>query len=84
MPVRPILRMGHPILRQVAAPLPEAAFGSAALMALITDMVDTLAEAGGIGLAAPQIGVSVRVAILQFRGDPRAMATSSPCHSRCS
>ena len=70
MPVRPILRMGHQLLRQVAAPLPETAFGSAALMALITDMVDTLAEAGGIGLAAPQIGVSVRVAILQFRGGP--------------
>lgn len=78
MAVRPILRMGHPTLREVAKPLPVTDFGSRALQDLIQDLVDTLADAGGIGLAAPQIGVSVRVAILQFRGGPTRYGLLEP------
>ena len=59
--VREVLRMGAPVLAQAALPVPEHLFGTEKLRALAADLWDTLAERGGIGLAAPQIGVSLRV-----------------------
>ncbi|TAD90473.1 MAG: peptide deformylase [Alphaproteobacteria bacterium] len=61
MVARRILRAGHPVLRQVAAPVIDPT--DPAIAALVQDMRDSLAEVGGIGLAAPQIGVSLRVVI---------------------
>jgi peptide deformylase len=66
--VRRILRMGHPLLRRVARPLTEDEIGGNALGALFDDMVDTLGDYGGIGLAAPQIGESIRLAIIRIDG----------------
>ena len=63
MAVRPVLRMGHPILRQTAAPVGR--FGTRELAALIEDMDDTMRALSGAGLAAPQIGVSLRVVIFE-------------------
>jgi peptide deformylase len=60
--------MGHPLLREVAAPLLLEQIGSAPLRQLLDDMVDTLHDYGGIGLAAPQIGESVRLAIVEIPG----------------
>ncbi len=68
MAVRPVLRMGHPLLRQVAAP---AVVGSPELSALVADMDDTMRELSGAGLAAPQIGVSLRVVIFEMKDNPR-------------
>ncbi len=68
MAVRPVLRMGHPLLRQVAAP---AVVGSPELSALVADMDDTMRELSGAGLAAPQIGVSARVVIFEMKDNPR-------------
>ena len=62
--------MGHPTLRQVARPVAVQDIGSASLAHLIDDMVDTLHDYGGIGLAAPQIGESVRLAIIEIAGGP--------------
>jgi peptide deformylase len=59
--IRPILRMGDPRLFQVAAAVER--FGDPQLDALIADMFDTMHAANGAGLAAPQIGVSLRVVI---------------------
>lgn len=59
--------MGHPTLRRVAQEVPVADLASARLRDLIADLVETLHDAGGIGLAAPQIGASVRVAIVEIR-----------------
>lgn len=71
MAVREILRMGHPLLRQPAREVTALEQGDPDLQTLIEDMVDTLeATGGGIGLAAPQIGVSLRVAIIQVPGGP--------------
>jgi peptide deformylase len=70
MSVRRILRMGHPLLRQVARPLAPAELGGEDLQRLIGDMVDTLHDYGGIGLAAPQIGEAVRVAVIEIAGGP--------------
>jgi len=68
MAVKPVLRLGHPVLRKVATPYPVALIGSSDFAALIDDMTDTLAAQGGIGLAAPQIGVSERIAIIDIAG----------------
>lgn len=69
MAVRPVLKMGHPLLRQVAAPV--SAFGSAELRELLADMEETMRALSGAGIAAPQIGVSLRVVIFEVRENPR-------------
>jgi peptide deformylase len=66
--VRPILRHGDPLLRQPAAPVP--AF-TAELDALVEDMADTMYAAPGVGLAAPQIGVGLRVFVIDVSLDRR-------------
>lgn len=69
MAVREILRMGHPTLLQVAQPVAE--FNTPELDALIGDMLDTMAAYNGAGLAAPQIGVGLRVVIFGVEANPR-------------
>jgi peptide deformylase len=68
--VRTILRMGDPRLREAARALTDAERTTAELSALVDDLVDTLDAAGGVGLAAPQIGVPLRVAIIRLNGGP--------------
>lgn len=70
MAVKPILRMGHPVLRVPAAPYPVSEFDTPEFAALIQDLRDTLVDAGGIGLAAPQIGVSYQVVIVDIPAGP--------------
>lgn len=65
--IREILRMGDPRLLRVAEPVRE--FGTPGLRALVADMFDTMQAANGAGLAAPQIGVSLRVVIFGY-ADP--------------
>ncbi len=62
--IRPILRMGDPRLLQVSQPVAE--FNTPALDALVADMFETMHAADGAGLAAPQIGVLLRVVIFGF------------------
>lgn len=66
MAVLPILRMGHPVLAGVAAPVADPA--DPALDRLFGDMADTLDSSGGVGLAAPQIGVPLRVVLVRPPG----------------
>lgn len=61
MTVREILKMGDPRLLRVAAPVTQ--FDTDQLHLLITDMLDTMLEANGAGLAAPQIGVDLQLVI---------------------
>ena len=70
MAVRKVINMGHPTLRQVAAPVPSDFLGTEACQRLIADMVETLHEYGGIGLAAPQINEPIRLAIIEIPGGP--------------
>ena len=69
MTVRTILRMGDPCLLQPAQPVTDFANGE--LGALIEDMQDTMQAAGGVGLAAPQIGVGLQVVIFGFERSVR-------------
>ena len=67
--IREVLRMGDPRLLEVAKPV--EAFGTPELLALITDLRDTMAHLDGAGLAAPQIGVGLRVVIFGVQSNPR-------------
>ncbi len=69
MTVREILKMGDPRLLRVAEPVRE--FGTPAMEALIADMFDTMHDANGAGLAAPQIGVNLQLVIYGFKSNPR-------------
>ena len=64
MAVHEILKMGDPRLLRVAQPVAE--FGTPGLKALIADMFETMAAANGAGLAAPQIGVDLRLVIFGY------------------
>jgi len=69
MAVIETLKMGHPLLNQVARPVEH--FNTQELDALIQDMLDTMEALNGAGLAAPQIGVSLRVVIFGVEANPR-------------
>jgi peptide deformylase len=66
-----ILKMGDPRLLRIAPPVPTAMLGSAELDALIADMFETMHDAGGVGLAAPQIGVDLQLVIFGFDRNER-------------
>lgn len=70
MPVRRILRMGHPNLRKPARELDLDVLGSDWFERLVTDMQDTLKDYGGVGLAAPQINEPWRLAIIEIGQTP--------------
>jgi peptide deformylase len=69
MAIREVLKMGDPRLLAVAAPVAE--FGSPELENLLADMQDTMKNLNGAGLAAPQIGVGLRVVIFGFEHNRR-------------
>jgi peptide deformylase len=72
--LRPIVRYGEPVLHQPAAPV-EAITPD--ILALIDDMVETMYAAPGIGLAAPQVGVPLRIFVvdLSVGRDPNGLIT---------
>jgi peptide deformylase len=69
MAERTVLQLGDPRLRQMS--LPVTRFGTAELWALIADLRNTMAARDGAGLAAPQIGVPLRVVIFGITHNPR-------------
>ena len=69
MAIREVLKMGDPRLLAVSEPV--RAFGTPELENLLADMRDTMIEYDGAGLAAPQIGVGLRVVIFGFEHNPR-------------
>jgi len=74
MAVKRVLKMGNPLLLKIAEPVAD--FDTPKLHALIQDMLDTMEEMKGAGIAAPQIGVSQRVVIFgqsteDTSGNPR-------------
>jgi peptide deformylase len=79
MAIRKVARMGHPVLRVKARDLTLAEIQSAEFERLLGDMVETMREYGGIGLAAPQIHESIAVAIIDYEdeGAEKAEALTS-------
>lgn len=78
MAVKPVLRMGHPLLREVAAPLEPSEILSEQTKQLINDMEETMKVEGGIGIAAPQIGVSVQATIIELPEESERYGTLGP------
>jgi peptide deformylase len=69
--IYPIVKFGDPVLETKAAPITEF---DAALRKLLDDMFESMYAAHGVGLAAPQIGISKRIAVIDvtFKEDPKA------------
>ncbi|MBI3873367.1 MAG: peptide deformylase [candidate division Zixibacteria bacterium] len=70
MAILKVAKLGHPILRQVAAPIPPDQITGPDIQRLIADMFETMEEYGGVGLAAPQVHQSVRLLITEDIPDP--------------
>ena len=64
MSILKVARMGHPILRERARRVEPAEIKSPAFQKLVDDMIETMREYDGIGLAAPQVHEGVRLAII--------------------
>jgi peptide deformylase len=65
MATLPILCLGHPALRTVARGLSSDEIGAPAFQTLVDDMIETMRAAVGVGLAAPQVGVSVQLFVYE-------------------
>ena len=84
MAILKVARMGHPVLRGKARALDKHEIRSAGVQKLIDDMLDTMAEYHGVGLAAPQVheGLRIFVAALDAKedgeGDDEALAIINP------
>jgi peptide deformylase len=64
-----IVQAGEPVLRQIARPLGADEIGSSRTQELIAHMLETLRDAPGVGLAAPQIGEPLQLAIVEDRAE---------------
>jgi peptide deformylase len=67
MSILKIARMGHPVLRGIAAPIADPT--APAVKALVADMIETLVDIGGAGLAAPQVHVASRLVIFKVAAE---------------
>jgi len=67
--ILPVLRMGDPRLLRVARPVER--FGTDELHGLVQDLLDTMAARNGAGIAAPQVGVDLRVVVFGVDSNPR-------------
>jgi peptide deformylase len=77
MSILKVARMGHPVLRERARPVDKADFRSPLFQKFVDDMIDTMGEYHGVGLAAPQVheGVRLFVALLAEEPDAKTVAT---------
>lgn len=69
MTIRKIARMGHPVLRKPARALTLKEISSPEIQRLIQDMMETMHDAGGIGLAAPQVHEALQLALIEIKVD---------------
>ena len=71
MTVREILHVGNPLLRERSREVARDELRSADVQQLIDDLIDTMHDANGAGIAAPQIGDLVRIVTIEVRHNPR-------------
>jgi peptide deformylase len=71
MAILKVARLGHPVLRQQTADFSRGELSSAPVQKLIDDMIVTMKEYEGVGLAADQVHVSKQVAVLEVAENPR-------------
>ena len=68
MSILKVSRLGHPVLREQSRNVSAAALASPAIQTLIDNMVETMVEYYGVGLAAPQVHESLSLAVIESRG----------------
>ena len=71
MPVREILHVGDPRLRERSREVTREELAAPEVQQLIDDLIDTMRAAGGAGIAAPQVGELVRIATIEVNDNPR-------------
>jgi len=71
MAILKVARLGHPVLREKARPVPLGEIRSAGIQQLIDDMVETMREYDGAGLAATQVHQPVQIAVIEVDANPR-------------
>ena len=69
--IRKIAQLGEPVLRRVARPLSVEELASPAIQTLIDDMIETMHDADGAGLAAPQVYESIQLCVIELDENPR-------------
>ncbi|MET0791796.1 MAG: peptide deformylase [Polyangiaceae bacterium] len=71
MAIRKIAQMGEPVLRRRADPIDPTEIGSPFIQTLIDDMIETMHDADGAGLAAPQVYESKQLCVIEVDQNPR-------------
>lgn len=69
--IRDIVQYGHPVLRLKCRPVTEI---DDRLIQLVADMLETMVDANGVGLAAPQVGEDIRLAVIDVSHDPECIS----------
>jgi peptide deformylase len=82
MATLPIVQVGDPVLRQQARPLSLEELASPRIQQLILDMRDTMRAAPGVGLAAPQIGESIQLVVIEDAPQYHAKLTAEELAAR--
>jgi len=72
MTILNVARLGNPVIRKPAEAIPKEAITTPEIQRLIDDMVDTMHEHEGVGIAAPQVHVSKQVAVIEAKTDARS------------
>ena len=71
MAILKVARLGHPVIRAQAAPVPKDTITSPEVQRLIDDMIETMREYDGVGIAAPQVHVSRQLAVIEVTQNRR-------------
>src|SRR3954471_9005846 len=71
MAIRKIAQIGHPVLRQVARQVSREELASPAMQTFIDDLVETMHDADGAGLAANQVYEPIQICAIEVRDNPR-------------
>ncbi|MBI3321531.1 MAG: peptide deformylase [Candidatus Omnitrophica bacterium] len=71
MAILKVARLGHPVIRTTAEAVPKEGIASASMQRFIDDMIETMRDYDGVGLAAPQVHVSKQIAVIEVTGNRR-------------
>jgi peptide deformylase len=78
MSILKVARIGHPVVRAAARAVGEAELGTGDMQRLIDDMAETMREYNGVGLAAPQVHVGLRLALIEVPPDDERSEAGVP------
>lgn len=71
MAIRKIAQIGHPVLRQQAREVTREELATPAMQSFIDDLIETMHDANGAGLAAIQVYEPIRIAVIEVKNNPR-------------